>query len=92
MAIAIVTRDVKKCCTGILSGPSALSYPISSEEIEQQQLGSVSKACPVVKKQPENSKMSKEMNVERAKLAEQAERYDDMAQVRLQARALKETT
>lgn len=27
------------------------------------------------------TKMSKETNVERAKLAEQAERYDDMAQV-----------
>ena len=27
--------------------------------------------------------MSKEVNVERAKLAEQAERYDDMAQVSL---------
>ena len=29
--------------------------------------------------------MSKETNVERAKLAEQAERYDDMAKVSLQA-------
>lgn len=28
--------------------------------------------------------MSKETNVERAKLAEQAERYDDMAKVSLQ--------
>jgi ribose 1,5-bisphosphokinase PhnN len=31
--------------------------------------------------------MSKETNVERAKLAEQAERYDDMAKVSLQASA-----
>ena len=31
--------------------------------------------------------MSKETNVERAKLAEQAERYDDMAKVSLQARS-----
>ena len=38
MEIAIVTSDVKKGCTGILSRPSALSYPSSFEESEEQHL------------------------------------------------------